>query len=182
MKALIASTTLTLLTIFAPAQEINEESLTAAGNLIETMGVREEMANSFKAAMAPMLQPMIQQMGLNAEQINELNAIFTNWWENDIDQEAIIKEFKSLYAKVFTAEELKELGLFYETPLGQKLLISLPQLTQQGMQIGQAAAEAKQPELIAKMQAFQEKIAKENAPAEETVEPAPEPAPTEASE
>lgn len=163
MKALIASTTIALLTVFTPAQDVNEESLTAASSLIETMGVREELAVGFKAAMAPILQPMIQQMGLNGEQVTELNNIFTSWWENDIDQEAIIKEFQSLYAGVFTVEEMKELGMFYSTPVGQKVLLTMPQLTQEGMKIGQSAAEKKQPELMAKMQAFQEKVAKEQA-------------------
>ena len=167
MKALIASTTLALLTVFAPAQEANEETLTAAGKLIETMGVREEMAVGFKAAMEPMLQPMIQQMGLNEEQVAELNGIFSGWWENDIDQEAIIDDYKKLYADTFSAEELTELELFYQSPLGKKMLLSMPELTQKGMQIGMTAAQEKQPQLMAKMQAFQERIAKENAPAEE---------------
>lgn len=172
MKALIASTTLALLTVFSPAQEASEESLAAASKLIETMGVREEMAMGFKTAMEPMLQPMIQQMGLNEAQIAELNAIFTGWWENDIDQDAIIDGYKQLYAETFTTEELTELELFYQTPLGKKLLLTLPELTQKGMQLGMTAAQAKQPELMAKMQAFQEHIAAENAPAEE--EPLPE--------
>ncbi|MGJ8723705.1 MAG: DUF2059 domain-containing protein [Roseibacillus sp.] len=167
MKALIASTTLALLTVLAPAQEANEEILTAADKLIETMGIREEMAVGFKTAMEPMLQPMIQQMGLNPTQVAELNAIFSSWWENDIDQDAIIAEYKKLYADTFSAEELTELELFYQTPLGKKVLMTMPELTQKGMQIGMNAAQAKQPELMAKMQAFQERIAKENAPAEE---------------
>lgn len=171
MKALIVSTTLALLTVFAPAQDSNEEALTAAGKLIEAMGIREEMANGFKAAMEPMLQPMIQQMGLKPAQIAELNAIFNSWWEDDIDQDAIISEYQALYANTFTAEELKELGLFYQTPLGKKMLMTMPELTQKGMQIGMTAAQAKQPELIAKMEAFQERITGENAPAvEDTTE------------
>ena len=167
MKALIASTTLALLTVFASAQEPNEESLAAAGKLIETMGVREEMATGFKTAMAPMLQPMIQQMGLNEEQVAELNAIFSGWWENDIDQDAIITDYKKLYADTFSTEELNELELFYQTPLGKKMLLTMPDITQKGMQIGMTAAQDKQPQLMAKMQAFQERVAKENAPAEE---------------
>lgn len=182
MKALIASTTLALLTVFSAAQEGDEESLAAAGRLIETMGVREDMAAGFKAAMAPMLQPMIQQMGLNEVQVIELNAIFAGWWENDIDQDAIITQYKTLYAETFTTEELNELKLFYQTPLGKKLLITLPDITQKGMEIGMLAAQAKQPQLIEKMVAFEEQVAKENAPKEEAVEPAPTPAAAEGTD
>ncbi|GHC59445.1 DUF2059 domain-containing protein [Roseibacillus persicicus] len=167
MKALIASTTLALLTAFSSAQEANEESLAAAAKLIETMEVRQEMATGFKAAMEPMLQPMIQQLGLNPEQVAELNEIFTSWWEEDVDQEAVIEKFKNVYAETFTAEELTELELFYQTPLGKKMLHLMPELTQKGMQIGMEAAQAKQPELMAKMKAFEEKVSKQKAPAEE---------------
>ena len=161
MKALVASTTIALLTLFAPAQNASEESKAAAGKLIETMGVREELAKNFKAAMEPMLQPMIQQMGLNAEQVSELNAIFTSWWEEDIDQDAIVDQYKEIYAETFTADELKEMSLFYETPLGKKVLMTMPELTQKGMQIGMNAAQSKQGELMAKMEAFQARIAGE---------------------
>ena len=164
MKSLIASTTLALLTLFAPAQEANEESLAAAERLLNIMGTQEQMAESFQAAMTPMLQPMIQQLQLNAEQVEELNSIFTSWWEDDIDQTTIIDKFKQLYAETFTAEELTELELFYQTPLGKKMLVTLPEVTQKGMEIGMLAAGEKQPELTAKIEAFTEKIMKENAP------------------
>ena len=166
MKALIASTTLAFLSVFSPAQEASDENLAAAGKLIETMGIRKDMDTNFKAAMQPMLQPMIQQMGLTPEQVTELNAIFSDWWENDVDQEAIITDFKKLYADTFSTEELKELGLFYETPLGKKMLMSMPELTQKGMQIGALAADAKQPQLKEKIEAFQKRVMEGNAPAE----------------
>ena len=166
MKALIVSTALACLTAFSSAEEPTDKALTAAEKLIETMGIREEMATGFKAAMEPMLQPMIQQMGLNEKQVEELNAIFTSWWEDDIDQEAIVSQFKVLYANSFTLEELTELQLFYQTPLGKKVLLSMPELTQKGMQIGMTAAQAKQAQLMEKMQAFQEQLTVET-PAEE---------------
>lgn len=167
MKSLIASASLIFLTAFAPAQEISEEALSAADKLIETMGIREEMAFGFKATMKPILQPMIQQMGLNEKQIAEFNSIFTDWWENDVDQDSIISEYKHLYAETFSTQELTELDLFYQTPLGKKMLLSMADITKKGVQIGTVAAQAKQPQLLAKIQAFQEQIAKENEPAEE---------------
>ena len=168
MKTLIASVTLALLTIITPAQEANEESLAAAGKLIETMGIRRELATNFQSAM----EPMIQQMGLPPEQAVKMRAIFGEWWEKDIDQEAVIAQFKKLYAETFSIDELAELELFYQTPLGQKVLKSTPAITQKGMQIGMAAAQTKQPELEARMKAFHEGTAKEQAPAEKATEPA----------
>lgn len=167
MKALIVSTTLAALSLFASAQGPNEETNAAAAKLLKVMGVQEEMSIGFKSAMQPMLAPMVQEMGLNEKQVEELNQIFTSWWEDDIDQETLIEKIQAIYAARFTVEELNELVIFYETELGQKMLSLMPELTQEGMQIGMEAAGAQQGKLMEKMQAFQERIAAENAPAEE---------------
>jgi len=178
MKAIIASTTLAFLSLFASAENGSPESLAAAGKLLETMDLKEEMATGFQLAMEPMIAPMVQQMGLNEAQVLELNQILTDWWGNDIDQDSIIEKIKVLYAERFTEEELNELALFYETDLGQKMLHTMPELTQAGMQIGMEEAGAQQGKLMEKMTAFQQRIAAENTPTEE--EAAEEaPAPTE---
>ena len=175
MKAIIASTTLALLSLFASAEEANSGSLAAASKLLDSMDLKQEMATGFKTAMQPMLTPMVQQMGLNEDQVTELNQILTDWWENDIDQDAIINKIKALYAERFTEDELNELVPFYETELGQKMLAVMPELTQAGMQIGMTEAGAQQGKLMERMSAFQQHIAAENAPAEETPEaPAPD--------
>lgn len=172
MKVFIASTTVAVLTLFASAQGPNEETNAAAAKLLKTMGVQEEMSVGFKSAMEPMLAPMIQELGLNEKQIVELNQIFTSWWEEDIDQNALIAKIQAIYAERFTVEELNDLVAFYETELGQKILHLMPELTQEGMQIGMEAAGAQQGKLMEKMQAFQERVAAENAPAEEKEAPA----------
>ncbi|MCX7380310.1 MAG: DUF2059 domain-containing protein [Alphaproteobacteria bacterium] len=43
-----------------------------------------------------------------------------------------------VWAANFTVEDLKALRSFYATPLGQKLIATLPAVTQQGMSAGQA--------------------------------------------
>ncbi|MBK1834734.1 DUF2059 domain-containing protein [Roseibacillus ishigakijimensis] len=166
MKALLISSTLALLTLLAPAQD-GEPKAAAAAQLLDTMKVREQMAVGFHAAMGPSLQPMIEQMGLNEAQVAELNTIFTAWWEEDIDQEAVIAKFTELYTETFTLEELRELDAFYQTPLGQKVLHTMPELTQKGMQIGMEAAQNEQEALKKRMQAFQEKVMEDQADAED---------------
>jgi uncharacterized protein len=50
-----------------------------------------------------------------------------------------------LYDKYFTEDEIKGLIQFYQSPLGQKAIKTLPALTQEstarGMQLGQTAAQ-----------------------------------------
>lgn len=174
MKALIASAALILLPSLASAQKSDDESLAAAGKLVEAMGMKEQLKNGFEAAMRPRLQPMIQQMGLNAGQVAELNSIFSSWWNDDVDQDLIITRIQILWTESFTVEELKELELFYRSDLGKKMLLTLPTLTQKGMEIGLSIAESEQQTLQKKMEAFAQSLAESRpAPSEEKK---PEPA------
>jgi uncharacterized protein len=49
----------------------------------------------------------------------------------------ILAETVPIYARTFSADELKQLTAFYRTPIGAKMLASMPQLMAQGMQVGQ---------------------------------------------
>jgi hypothetical protein len=42
-----------------------------------------------------------------------------------------------IYDKHFSEDEIRELNTFYQTPLGQKLLKELPNVTQESMNAGQ---------------------------------------------
>ncbi|MEO1575650.1 MAG: DUF2059 domain-containing protein, partial [Pseudomonadota bacterium] len=45
------------------------------------------------------------------------------------------KDFLKLYMNVFSESEIRELTAFYRTPLGQKTIEKMPQLTQESMQL-----------------------------------------------
>jgi hypothetical protein len=53
--------------------------------------------------------------------------------QNDLTNQII-----DVWANNFTIDDLKGLRAFYNTPLGQKLIQTLPAITQQGMSAGQA--------------------------------------------
>ncbi|MET1078271.1 MAG: DUF2059 domain-containing protein [Pseudomonas sp.] len=48
----------------------------------------------------------------------------------------------TLYTKTFSEQELKDLIAFYESPLGKKMLTSMPALTEQSAKMAQARLEA----------------------------------------
>jgi hypothetical protein len=52
----------------------------------------------------------------------------------------ILAETVPLYARTFTADELKQIAAFYRTPIGTKMLSTMPKLTGEAMQIGQQIA------------------------------------------
>lgn len=49
----------------------------------------------------------------------------------------LINEFAKIYSTEFTAQEIKELLKFYQSPVGKKLAEKSPVFTQKGMAVGQ---------------------------------------------
>ncbi|HEU5437474.1 MAG TPA: DUF2059 domain-containing protein, partial [Telluria sp.] len=47
----------------------------------------------------------------------------------------MITEMVPLYARTYTADEIRQLSAFYQTPLGQKMLRTMPQLSAESMKI-----------------------------------------------
>jgi hypothetical protein len=56
-------------------------------------------------------------------------------------------DIASVYAEVFSEDELKEIIEFYQSPLGRKLLDRMPDLMQKSMQISQDRVKSMMPEL-----------------------------------
>ncbi len=64
-----------------------------------------------------------------------------------IGWEKLKPELVRLYTRTFNESEMKELIEFYQSPLGQKVLTSMPALTAQSAQLTQAALEKVAPEV-----------------------------------
>lgn len=69
------------------------------------------------------------------------------------NQGSLIANIAVLYEKYFTAPEIHELIAFYKTPVGRKALSTLPQITNESMQIGQRWAQSIIPEVIERAKA-----------------------------
>ena len=155
----------------APAAAIDPATLAASQELFEAMNHRVIMTGM----MRQMSQGMAQSMRagaesainnnpkLNAEQKTqalakmetELPALITSMQTvmNDpgmIDE--ILAETVPIYARTFSADELKQMTAFYRTPVGAKMLASMPQLMAQGMQVGQQVVARRIGPLVQKMQ------------------------------
>jgi uncharacterized protein len=135
-RTLVAGLTLFLLAAGpALAQSPAPDAMTAARELVTTM----QAADQFKA-----LLPIIMK--------NLKPAIVQNRPEVDRDYDAImpllmagmgarvneiVDEITALYARTFTADELREVTAFYRGPTGQKFLQKQPVIMQESMAIGQ---------------------------------------------
>jgi hypothetical protein len=132
------------------------ESTVAARELIDAMnfrrmlvGMTSEMSRSmpeFTKMMAS--QALDKQPGMTAEKkaaalakmredvprlLAAMNAVFSD--QALVDQ--MIDVSVNIYARQFTAEELRQIAAFYKTPVGVKMLTQMPALTQESMRESQ---------------------------------------------
>ncbi|NVD73101.1 DUF2059 domain-containing protein [Duganella sp. BJB1802] len=66
--------------------------------------------------------------------------------------EEIMTETVPLYARTYSADELKQITAFYRTPIGAKMLATMPKLMAEAMQIGQQIAARRVGPVMQKLQ------------------------------
>ena len=57
--------------------------------------------------------------------------------EAEINTNSLIEQTATLFEKFYTEEEIKELLLFYKSPLGKKMISNMPLIVQESQAIGQ---------------------------------------------
>ena len=101
-------------------------------------------------------QVMGQMIGTLKKQFPDTSPEFWNRFQQKLDPRELIEKIIPVYNKYYTMQDLKAINAFYESPAGQKVLATMPQVMQESMQIGQewgervgkaAAAEAQQQQL-----------------------------------
>ena len=142
--------------VFAQAQAPDPAAVTAARELFDAMKYRDVMTG----LMQQMAQGMAQSMRAGAEasiknnpkttpeqkqalmakmeaelpaELAKMRAVMTD--PGLVDE--MMTEIVPLYARNFTADELKQIAVFYRSPVGVKTLATMPQLMGEAMQLGQ---------------------------------------------
>ena len=70
-----------------------------------------------------------------------------------VDTDELIDVTIPIYAKYFTPDEIKQLLAFYQTPLGQKVIATLPAVMQESMVAGQKWGQQLVPRLFDELKA-----------------------------
>lgn len=78
-----------------------------------------------------------------------VDGIFTD----PVVLDEMMSETAKLYARHFTVKELNEIAAFYKTPVGAKMLATMPQLTGESMQMSQRVVMPRIQAVMQKMQA-----------------------------
>jgi uncharacterized protein len=146
IRRLLAIAVLCSITATAETPALPAEQRTEIVKLLKVSGVGD--------AMKPM---MAQMIGMMKQQGGSLPDEFWARMEKKFDTSELLDLLIPVYAKHYSLEELKALNEFYATPLGRKLVISLPLIMQESMQVGQVWGQKKGQQLAEEMKAEQAK-------------------------
>lgn len=119
----------------ARAQTPSPDAMAAAHELIVTM----RAADFFKTIMPAMMQSLKPAIVQNRPQVErDYDAIVPLLLEGmNARLNEVMEQIAAVYARNFTADELREAVAFYRGPTGQKFVQKLPAISQESMAIGQ---------------------------------------------
>ena len=122
----------------APPPSSHEQ---AALELFAVMNLERQMM----AGASTMVDVMIRQNPT----LGPFRDVVLDWAESFMTMDEFAPELVPMYTKAFSEPELRELATFYRSPIGQKTLRVLPEMTTQTGLLGARLAEAHQGELQA---------------------------------
>ena len=116
------------------ADQATPERLAAARDLLQATNTDAQFATVIPM-MFGQLKQSIPPSGPQMQE--ELDKVFNEIQQQFIDRrQEVLDQIAILYAKRFTAEEMKALADFYRSPLGQKFIVAVPELTAEAMRLG----------------------------------------------
>jgi hypothetical protein len=139
---------------------MNYRSLMASGMQQMSNNLPVMMRNSMEAGINanPQLGPQDKQVAIVKAEAR-LPAVVKALQEFLADPKLVdemMSEIAPLYAANFSVAEIKQLSVFYRSPLGAKMLALSPKLMAEGMQIGQRVVARRMAPLMQQLQAAEQ--------------------------
>ena len=157
-KKLLVLLSLIAATSMANADVAKQRAL--AEEMLEVSQASSVLDNMSKQVDA-MFAQTVQQMNLTGDKQAEaekyqqrLNTIM----KEELSWDKLKGQFVDVYVDVFSEEELEELVEFYKSPLGQKLIVKMPQLMQESMGLAQKQMQSIIPKIKALSQEMQAEL------------------------
>ena len=120
------------------AQEIDK--LSPSMELMKLLEFENTLINTSKLGFAPFFN-QLRTKGMPEEAIQELKGVSEIYFKQVARDPDLKKEMAGIYEEKFNKDELKKLITFYKSPLGQKSLQILPEMTHAGGKLGKKYAE-----------------------------------------
>ena len=129
------------LIVFAAGSAVAQEQshVDAAEELLELMNADQSIEQAY-SQMDAHLEAMAEQMGITEEQrpmYERYSRRIVVAMKEEMSWEKMEPYIVDVYVQVYTEDELRELSEFYASPLGQKFIAKMPELTEATMQMTQ---------------------------------------------
>jgi uncharacterized protein len=150
----------------------DETQLALAGKLLEAMQMQKTIEDQYaimRHMQAGVAGEMTEEFGVPpdvAKTIEPLQEEIADLLERELSWEATKSEYAQIYASTFTADEMAGLIAFYESPVGQALLLKTPDLTVKTMEVMQHHMAAVRPQMQELIRRHTEKARKTQTPSE----------------
>jgi len=130
----------------ARAQEEPTPARTAAA---EQLIASIDMEHTYAQTMEAMVQSQIRQN----PQVAQFEGLMRSFFAKYLSWPQIRGDMVRIYALTYTEDEMRQLTAFYQTPLGKRLLETMPELAQRSSEITQRRVMDHMPELMEQMMA-----------------------------
>jgi hypothetical protein len=133
---------LTTLILFFSVSSVNANEKRSTKVVYELFKVME-MPVTYQESIEKMLEVQIKQN----PSIAPLKDTMLKFFNKYMGWESMKEDMAKIYMKNFTDKELKELIIFYKTPIGRKTAMLMPVLTSEGAALGQKRVQENMHEL-----------------------------------
>lgn len=132
-----------LLAFAAPAaaqEEPTPGEVQAGRELLEASRTRENFIRALEMGL---------EQGAGTDELTPaVRQALTNFMNEHFRYEDLEPDFVRMYTELFTEEEMRGMAAFYRTPLGQRMVEMLPELTVRSQAIVNDRLQAAMPELM----------------------------------
>lgn len=111
----------------------------AAGELVDVMDMEKNLKETTDALLA-------QQKEQNPV-LAQFDDIMRDFMEKALDWDELRDDYVRMYAQIYNEQELRQLREFYQTPLGQRLLATLPEVAARSSEISNERLQKFLPEM-----------------------------------
>jgi uncharacterized protein len=119
----------------AKAQTPSPEAMAAAKELIATMKIDEQFKVLMPSIITALKPAIVQGRADVARDYDALAPQLVEAFQSRLSE--ISDTIATIYAKTFSADDLRALAAFYRSPVGEKFVEKNPELTQQTLAVGQ---------------------------------------------
>ena len=126
MKRLLLLAVIVISSLVPAHAEMSKEKKQEIEKMLQLTGMEKTMTQ--------MKNQMISSI---KDKFTKLPDSFWDKVQKEMDMRGLLEQIIPLYDKYYTLEDLKAVNGFYQSPAGQKIISTMPQIMQESMKIGQ---------------------------------------------